>query len=435
MPTTRSVPSVRSWSRAVRGIDPEPSRHRHRIERLEALPTSLKVAAVVLVMAVCWTVVYTAGGSRTALSHLFYVPVVLAALPFGIVGGVIAALAAAVLAGAAMPLDVAGGQAQELVTWMTRGGFFVFVGALSGAGSRSLWRGSPDAPDAPVDRRRPEVELAVVEQPGPDPLWRQRVGEVIDDRDFVSMFQPIYALDGGRLLAVEALTRFGRGPRWGPAVWFAEAHRAGLGVELELATLAAALRLDAVDEAVAVTFNASPQLLLDPRLAGLLEQHAGRELVVEVTEHTIIDDYRQIAESLARLRRRGLRVAVDDAGAGFASLRHIVRLEPDLIKLHPSLTQDLRHDPVRRPLADALIQFADRIGSGIVVEGIETVADLTTWQQLGARAAQGNVLGRPGHPPFPGVHALLIERSTVVPRPVAGWRGEAASEGPTRSLG
>ncbi len=95
-----------------------------------------------------------------------------------------------------------------------------------------------------------------------------------------------------------------------------------------------------------------------------------------------------------------MRIAVDDAGAGFASLRHIVRLSPDIIKLDISLTQHIREDPVLRALAAALVQFAHQTGTELIAEGIETTADLAAWQDLGAHAAQGYLLARPAGLPM-----------------------------------
>lgn len=239
------------------------------------------------------------------------------------------------------------------------------------------------------------------------------------------VFQPIYALDDGRLLAVEALARFHGQPPAPPDVWFAHAAQVGLGCELELAAIEAALAgSTGLPGGIGLSVNCSPQLLIDQRLIDLLDHHPGRPLIVEVTEHELIDDYLQLDGALAALRLRGVELAVDDAGAGFASLRHIVRLAPDYIKLDRSLTQDLHHDPIRRPLADCLIQFAHRIGSRIVAEGIETPADLATWRELGAHAAQGFLLGRPGALP-------AAPRSEAMPQsaprpPLVGATGDPA---------
>ncbi len=367
--------------------------------QLQQLPPWLLMLLVGAGLVGCWALVWTAGGSRTAFPHLFYAPIVLAALPFGVRGGALAGAAAMVLVGPLMPLDVATGEPQELVNWLARGGFFIAIGAISGSTTRALRRSFEVGLS---DQLWGEVELAGTGQShDDDPRWAERIRHTLDHGAFQTVFQPIYGLGSGRIVAVEALTRFDDDPTVPPDIWFGHAHRAGRGLELELATLAAAFEASrGRPDDVALSFNASPQLLTDPRLLSLLCTVDGTNLIVEVTEHDVIDDYQQVSRALAMLRRLGLKVAIDDAGAGFASLRHIVRLEPDLIKLDSSLTQNLSGDPVRRALADALLQFAERTDSRIIVEGIETASDLAAWRDLGAHAAQGFLLGRPGPLPL-----------------------------------
>jgi EAL domain-containing protein (putative c-di-GMP-specific phosphodiesterase class I) len=244
-----------------------------------------------------------------------------------------------------------------------------------------------------------------------DPPLRSALGsqayvqlkDVLDARRFGIVFQPVFNLQDGRLMAVEALTRFDAGGGRGlassvpPNVWFRRAGEVGLGVELEIAAIDAALRAsESLPADVALSVNVSPVTLADPRLELLLDEHDPRPLVLEVTEHAIVRDYPELGRAVARLRRRGCRIAVDDAGAGFASLRHVVSLAPDFIKLDSSLTQELEHDPMRRALASSLVQFAQRTGCQLIAEGIERPDDLALWQHLGADGAQGFLLARPG---------------------------------------
>lgn len=369
-----------------------------RVQLLTRLPAWAQFVAVAVLLAACWLLVYAAGGTRTAFPHVFYFPIVLAALPFGVVGGVVAAAVATLLCGPLMPLDVATAESQQVVNWLIRGGFFTAVGGLAGTSTMSLRRSF----QAGLSRQlQHELDLATPDVPVDDEAgWELRVRRVLDEGAFRVVFQPIFALEDGRLLAVEALTRFDTEPQHPPDVWFARAAQVGLGVELELAAIKTALETSSeLPAQVALSFNASPAALADERLLQLLDWHTGRLLIAEVTEHAVIDDYHHLDACLTALRSRGVRLAVDDAGAGFASLRHIVRLQPDYIKLDPSLTQDLGDDPVRRPLADCLVLFAQRTSSAIVVEGIETAADLATWKSLGAHAAQGYLLGRPASLP------------------------------------
>lgn len=265
-----------------------------------------------------------------------------------------------------------------------------------------------------VDRLQREMAIAAdsVQPVAPDPGARARIEAVLERPGAITtVYQPIYSLATGDLAAVEALARFSDAPTRSPDRWFAEAHAVELGVELELAAIAAALDgADRLPHTVPLTVNSSPELLVSGGLDRLLDAHPDRRLVVEITEHARVDDYNELGTSITALRERGIRLAIDDAGAGFASMRHIIRLVPDIIKLDMSLTRDIHLDPVRRSLATSLVSFAEQIGALLVAEGVEDIEELTTWQQLGAHAAQGYLLARPG--PLPAA-----PRSPVVPAP------------------
>jgi len=118
-------------------------------------------------------------------------------------------------------------------------------------------------------------------------------------------------------------------------------------------------------------------------------------VVVEVTEHAPIDDYVAVREHLDDLADLGIRLAVDDAGAGYASLRHILKLRPDVIKLDISLTRNLHEEPHQRALAAAPVAFAHEIDATIVAEGVEGPEELAALRELGVRFAQGYHFARP----------------------------------------
>ncbi|MFA9444505.1 EAL domain-containing protein [Egicoccus sp. AB-alg6-2] len=244
----------------------------------------------------------------------------------------------------------------------------------------------------------------------------RRVESVLRERSFHPVFQPIYSLETGALLAVEALTRFTSEPRQGPDRWFAEAEQCGRGPELELAALDEALRAaSSLPDGVRVAVNLSPAVVSDRRFPACLAAAPAGRVIVEITEHAPVDDYQQLTGVLADLRSaHDVLVAIDDAGAGFSSLRHIVQLGPDLIKLDMSLTRDIHLDPVRRALADSLVGFATSAGIRLVAEGVETMEELHELHELHVHAAQGYLLGRPG--------SLLEIRPTMSlpsPRPTA----------------
>jgi EAL domain-containing protein (putative c-di-GMP-specific phosphodiesterase class I) len=208
-------------------------------------------------------------------------------------------------------------------------------------------------------------------------------------------FQPVFDLLDCSIVSLEALARFWTEPMRSPSVWFAEANEVGLGAELELAAIRSALqRIDEFPEGVALALNVSPATALDPRFCELLLGVAER-IVIEITEHAQVDDYDALAAALAPLRERGAQLAIDDVGAGFANLRHILRLAPDIVKLDLSLTQEISRDPARRALATSLVGFAGGVGARIVAEGISSDEDLTLLRALGVNYGQGFYLARP----------------------------------------
>jgi len=224
---------------------------------------------------------------------------------------------------------------------------------------------------------------------------RQRIEQTLADRAFTTVFQPVVRLDSGRIAGCEALTRFG-GPA-SPDVWFAEAHRVGLGVQLEAAAIEPALAvLGRLPEDVYVAVNAGPELATSAALRMMLADVDARRVVVELTEQTHVDDYEVLRRALGALRSAGARVAIDDTGSGFASFAHLLKLTPDIIKLDRILTTGIDLDPARRSMAAALVGFAAETGAKVVAEGIETYSELQTVRDLGIEFGQGYFLGRPG---------------------------------------
>lgn len=233
-------------------------------------------------------------------------------------------------------------------------------------------------------------------------LQLARVQTVLEQKAYTSVFQPIVDLRTGDVDGVEALTRFTAEPVRSPDVWFAEASAVGRGDDLELAAIRSAVRaLKELPPGAFLSLNASPAVAVADVLLEALDGAPAERLVLEVTEHAQVDDYGALAESLTSLREAGVRLAVDDAGAGFASLQHILRLNPDIIKLDISLTRDIDQDPVRRALASSLVTFADEVGATLTAEGIERWAELDTLRELGVAHGQGYYLARPGPLPFP----------------------------------
>ena len=238
-----------------------------------------------------------------------------------------------------------------------------------------------------VDREQLESEKRRLE-------W-SRIRGVLDRDDIDVEFQPVFDLVDCKIVSLEALARFWTEPMRSPSIWFAEANDVGLGIELELAAIRSALqRLDDFPPGVAIALNVSPTTALDPGFCELLFDVAER-VVIEITEHAQVDDYEALQAALAPLRERGAQLAIDDVGAGFANLRHILRLAPDLLKLDLSLTQEISRDPAREALASSLVSFADGVGASIVAEGISSDEDLGLLRALGVDYGQGFHLARP----------------------------------------
>lgn len=225
-----------------------------------------------------------------------------------------------------------------------------------------------------------------------------RIRDVLEGEGLEIVFQPILDVREDEVVGLEALARFTALPRRAPDVWFAEAAAAGLLVDLELGAVRATLaNLDQLPEDAYVSVNVSPGTIKSPRLAEALETAPAERLVLEMTEHARVDDYPALSTALSGLRARGLRLAVEDAGAGFASLRHIVLLDPDLIKLDVTLTRDVHKDEARRALVAALVAFGAQIDADVVAEGVENEEQLNVLKEVGVRFAQGFFLS----PPYP----------------------------------
>lgn len=210
------------------------------------------------------------------------------------------------------------------------------------------------------------------------------------------VFQPIVDVADARIGGFESLARFSQQPLRSPDVWFAEAAQVGRAVEMETRAIRLALAaLEQLPSEVYVTVNTSPETIIHGALASTLQGYPLERVVVEVTEHQVVERYEDIAAVMRPLQSQGLRVAIDDAGAGYASFRHILNLHPNIVKMDYSITQCIDADPSRRALAAAMHGFAAETGCHLVAEGVETGAELDTLRRLGIGKAQGYHLGRP----------------------------------------
>jgi EAL domain-containing protein (putative c-di-GMP-specific phosphodiesterase class I) len=223
-----------------------------------------------------------------------------------------------------------------------------------------------------------------------------RVQAAFHSHRLVPVFQPIVNLLTRKASGCEALSRFQLEPLRPPDQWFAEAEAAGLGLELEMHAIRAAVDSRyRLPSGAYLSVNASPATLVSQDFATLVSNLDGASLVVEVTEHSAVEDYDALKRAIDQLRSRGVRLAIDDLGTGFASFMHIVKLLPEFMKLDLSLTRAIENDPVKQALTAALVGFAEQIGAHLIAEGVETAAELKTLIGLGVEYAQGYYLGAP----------------------------------------
>lgn len=228
----------------------------------------------------------------------------------------------------------------------------------------------------------------------------ERIRAAMEIGDPHIVYQPICRLSDGHVVGVEALARFHSKPERSPDKWFDDAAEVGLGELLEVLSVRQAIRAAHVlPPGVSLNVNLSPAVIIQGRLEDALSGIDPHRLVVEITEHSMIKDYQQLIDALAPFRARGVRIAIDDAGAGYASLRHVLMLRPDVIKIDISVTRGVDSDPMRRAMAAALSEFGRHTDTAIVAEGVETASELKVLRELGIERGQGYFFGRPVDPP------------------------------------
>jgi EAL domain-containing protein (putative c-di-GMP-specific phosphodiesterase class I) len=226
--------------------------------------------------------------------------------------------------------------------------------------------------------------------------------------------QPVVGLRTGDVWGLEALARFPGHPQPGPDAWFRSALRAGWGPALETVALCGALDvLDQLPEGMTLTVNLSPAALLRGEVTELLLDATPRRLLVEITEHDPVHDYPPLLRALSSLRAAGIRIGIDDFGAGHSSLRHVLQLAPDVVKLDISIIQHVDVDPSRQALVEAMLAFCGRVGAVIIAEGVEEPGELITLLELGVEYGQGWFLARPAAP------ELVLPVLNAIPEPPA----------------
>lgn len=283
---------------------------------------------------------------------------------------------------------------------------------LSRTADRSLTARDLAALRAFADLAAVQIEREIVTERDRDASV-SRVRGALETGQPVVALQPVVRLDDGAPVGAEALARFPDADMRPPCAWFAEAAAHGLGEELELAAVRSALAaLAYVPAPLYLGVNVSPAVATAPALRRLLSAAPPGRVLLEVTEHDAVVDYRALHRALASLRGH-VRIAVDDVGAGYAGLRHILDLRPDVLKLDIGLTRNVDRDPARRALIAAMVRFAADIGAGVVAEGVEREGERRTLATLGVSHGQGWLFGR-AMPPVAAAQ-LLLGRAAQAP--------------------
>jgi EAL domain-containing protein (putative c-di-GMP-specific phosphodiesterase class I) len=210
------------------------------------------------------------------------------------------------------------------------------------------------------------------------------------------VFQPIVDLHRQQVVGYEALSRFAGPPNATPDKWFAAAVRIGRSADLEALVIEHALAArGSLPTNCFLSINVAPDALLSRPVRALLRRRPLTRLVFELTEHSVVPDYGVLSRAIAEVRELGGFVAVDDAGAGYASLQHILALRPDFVKLDRALIAGLQLDEAKAALVEMFGGFTSRIDSWLLAEGIEERDELRRLSQLGVPLGQGYLLGRP----------------------------------------
>lgn len=262
----------------------------------------------------------------------------------------------------------------------------------------------------------------------------EQLRKVLDGRALTTVFQPIFSFREGRILGFEALVR---GPEGSaietPFELFAAAQHAGLALELNMLCAQEILRTFARSGLEGNLFlNVSPQLIMQrgfeqERAARFMEElglEPGR-VVIELTEDYPTVDFRLVHESLMHYRAMGFRVAIDDLGEGFASLRLWSELRPEFVKADKHFVSGIATDPVKHQFLRAIQHIADNCGSLVIAEGIENAEDFRVAKDIGIACGQGWFIGMPSETPntkLPAEAELAFADARVPVTPAARLR-------------
>jgi diguanylate cyclase (GGDEF)-like protein/PAS domain S-box-containing protein len=324
---------------------------------------------------------------------------------------------AAVAVAPSIGIVVSGLEGEGPEELLRRADVAMYTAKEGGKGRWELYQPALEAPrDADGAAERASFATRTDEQ-------REQVLSLLDRPDAVrTVFQPIIDLRTGELAAYEALSRFDSPIDQPPNVWFEQAHRCGLGYRLEALAFERALQAPGRPRGTHLTVNLSLSTLASPELRAVLPERLDG-VVIEITENELVTEKADVLAAMALVRERGARLAVDDAGSGYAGLQHVMRLEPDVIKLDRALVDGVAADPVKAALIEAFVRYGRRIDATICAEGIETLEDLEVLADIDVVYGQGWAIGRPAAPWAP-IAVEAAERCRA--RSIAALRAPAS---------
>jgi EAL domain-containing protein (putative c-di-GMP-specific phosphodiesterase class I) len=257
------------------------------------------------------------------------------------------------------------------------------------------------------------------------PTERETVEAVLADPTLIRpVFQPIVDLRRSAVQGYEMLARLANDPSGTPPRWLAAAERFGMSNALEASLVAAGITArEHLPRGTYLSINVSPGALVSSEVRAVLDAAPGglEQLVLELTEQNGVEDYDGLATALDGVRAAGGHVAVEDAGAGYESLQHVLRLRPEYIKLDRGLISDAHADPAKLAIIEAVGLFAGRLGAELVAPGIERRAEQEMLAGLAVPLGQGYLFGRPG--------PSLVRDVPIAPSAVTSAR---CSTGPSR---
>ncbi|OGO77191.1 MAG: hypothetical protein A2Y23_01795 [Clostridiales bacterium GWB2_37_7] len=208
-------------------------------------------------------------------------------------------------------------------------------------------------------------------------------------------FQPIYHLKNNNVLGYEALLRDASQLKVPPADIFREADKNGYRNVLDLMSIKKALEIFK-DASSPLFLNIFPSTLLEGNFLSWWDMHMPPRtpFVLELLEDEPIRNWKELKKTTKELKRRGVKIAVDDMGGGYSFFQQWIELDPDFIKLDRYFAENLSISPKKQKTVTSLVDLLSDT-TEIIIEGVETEADLNTAEFLGITYAQGYLLGRP----------------------------------------